>query len=44
MARLCRRLDGVPLVIELAAVRLRALSVEQISARLEDRFRLAHGG
>jgi non-specific serine/threonine protein kinase len=40
VARLCQRLDGLPLAIELAAVRLRALSVEQILGRLEDRFRL----
>ncbi|GLY84117.1 LuxR family transcriptional regulator [Actinoallomurus iriomotensis] len=38
--RLCRRLDGVPLAIELAAVRLRALSVQQLLGRLDDRFRL----
>ena len=37
---LCRRLDGIPLAIELAAVRLRALSLDQIIARLDDRFRL----
>ncbi|WP_343885248.1 ATP-binding protein, partial [Actinoallomurus spadix] len=38
--RICRRLDGLPLAIELAAVRLRALSVHQLLARLDDRFRL----
>jgi predicted ATPase len=37
---LCRRLDGIPLAIELAAGRLRALSCEQLLARLDDRFRL----
>jgi predicted ATPase/DNA-binding CsgD family transcriptional regulator len=42
--RLCQRLDGVPLALELAAVRLRALSVEQLTERLEDRFRLLTGG
>lgn len=40
VARLCRRLDGIPLAIELAAVRLRAMSLEQLEARLSDRFRL----
>src|SRR3972149_1042610 len=40
VAQLVRRLDGIPLSIELAAARLRALSVEQIVARLDDRFRL----
>ncbi|NKQ55489.1 AAA family ATPase [Amycolatopsis sp. K13G38] len=39
-AQLCQRLDGLPLAIELAAVRLRALSIEQIVTRLEDRYRL----
>ncbi|HKS97884.1 MAG TPA: LuxR C-terminal-related transcriptional regulator [Rugosimonospora sp.] len=37
---LCRRLDGIPLAIELAAARLRVLSVEQIADRLDDRFRV----
>jgi predicted ATPase/DNA-binding CsgD family transcriptional regulator len=41
---LCRRLDGVPLALELATVRLRALSLGQLSERLEDRFRLLTGG
>ncbi|WP_243711296.1 BTAD domain-containing putative transcriptional regulator [Actinomadura sp. KC216] len=39
-AELCRRLDGIPLAIELAAVRLTSLTVEEILERLEDRFRL----
>jgi non-specific serine/threonine protein kinase len=42
--RLCRRLDGIPLAIELAAVRVRALSVGQILDRLNDRFRLLTTG
>jgi predicted ATPase/class 3 adenylate cyclase len=41
---ICRRLDGIPLAIELAAVRVRALSVAEIAARLSDRFRLLTGG
>ncbi|MBC3841627.1 hypothetical protein GXW82_19220 [Streptacidiphilus sp. 4-A2] len=41
---LCRRLDGIPLALELAAGRLRALSVEQLTERLDDRFRLLTGG
>ncbi|WP_328539824.1 ATP-binding protein [Streptomyces sp. NBC_00344] len=41
---LCRRLDGIPLALELAAGRMRALSVEQLLARLDDRFRLLTGG
>ncbi len=41
---LCRRLDGLPLAIELAAVRMRVLTVEQILDRLTDRFALLTGG
>jgi predicted ATPase len=41
---LCRHLDGIPLALELAAGRLRALSVEQVLRRLDDRFRLLTGG
>uniref|UniRef100_UPI000B13CC04 BTAD domain-containing putative transcriptional regulator n=1 Tax=Actinacidiphila rubida TaxID=310780 RepID=UPI000B13CC04 len=41
---ICRRLDGLPLAIELAAARLRALSPRQIADRLDDRFRLLTGG
>ncbi|MEE4542903.1 AAA family ATPase [Streptomyces sp. V4-01] len=41
---LVSRLDGLPLALELAAVRLRALSVEQVLDRLDDRFRLLTGG
>ncbi|MET9343144.1 BTAD domain-containing putative transcriptional regulator [Nonomuraea sp. NPDC003804] len=40
VAQLCRRLDGIPLAIELAAVRLGTLSVDEILDRLGDRFRL----
>ena len=39
-----RRLDGLPLAIELAAARLRSMPVEQVAARLTDRFRLLTGG
>ena len=42
--QLCRTLDGVPLAIELAAARIRALSVEQIADRIDDRFRLLASG
>jgi predicted ATPase/DNA-binding NarL/FixJ family response regulator/Tfp pilus assembly protein PilF len=42
--RLCRTLDGMPLAIELAAARMRALSAEQIAARLDHRFRLLASG
>jgi predicted ATPase/DNA-binding CsgD family transcriptional regulator len=41
---LCRRLDGFPLAIELAAVRLRSLTVQEIVSRLGDRFALLRGG
>jgi len=41
---ICRRLDGIPLAIELAAARMNVLSVEQIYDRLNDRFRLLTGG
>ncbi len=44
VAQLCRRLDGIPLAIELAAARVRTLPVEQIATRLDDRFRLLTGG
>lgn len=44
VAQVCRRLDGIPLAIELAAARVRSLSVEDIDARLDSRFRLLTGG
>ncbi|MCP3798422.1 winged helix-turn-helix domain-containing protein [Allokutzneria sp. A3M-2-11 16] len=44
MARICRALDGMPLAIELAAARLRTMSIEQLANRLDDRFRLLTGG
>ena len=44
IAQICYRLDGIPLAIELAAARVKVLSVEQISKRLDDRFRLLTGG
>ena len=44
MPAICARLDGLPLAIELAAVRLRALSVEQVLERLDDCFRLLTSG
>jgi predicted ATPase/DNA-binding CsgD family transcriptional regulator len=44
VVQICRTLDGVPLAIELAAARVRALSVDQIAARLTDRFRLLASG
>ncbi|WNI23442.1 BTAD domain-containing putative transcriptional regulator [Streptomyces sp. ITFR-16] len=44
VAEICRRLDGLPLAIELAAARLRMLGPRQIADRLDDRFRLLTGG
>lgn len=44
VARICRDLDGIPLAIELAAARVRVLSVESIADGLADRFRLLTGG
>ncbi|MFJ4864245.1 AfsR/SARP family transcriptional regulator [Streptomyces sp. NPDC088748] len=43
-AEICRRLDGLPLAIELAAARLRLLTPRQIADRLDDRFRLLTSG
>ncbi len=44
VARICQQLDGIPLALEFAAVRVRSMSVEQIATRLDDRFRLLTGG
>ncbi|MEV0316872.1 BTAD domain-containing putative transcriptional regulator [Streptomyces sp. NPDC050658] len=44
MVRVCRALDGMPLAIELAAARLRTMSVDQLAHRLDDRFRLLSSG
>jgi predicted ATPase/class 3 adenylate cyclase/DNA-binding CsgD family transcriptional regulator len=44
VTEICRRLDGMPLAIELAAARARALSLEEILDSLQDRFRLLTGG
>ncbi|WP_051238171.1 ATP-binding protein [Acidipropionibacterium jensenii] len=44
LSRLCDRLDGLPLAIELAAARVRAMSVEEIERRIGDRFSLLRGG
>jgi class 3 adenylate cyclase len=44
VAQLCVRLDGIPLAIELAAARVKAMSVEQINGRIADMFRLLTGG
>ena len=44
VAQICNRLDGIPLAIELAAARVKVLSAEQISKRLDNRFLLLVGG
>jgi predicted ATPase/DNA-binding SARP family transcriptional activator len=44
VANICRRLDGVPLAIELAAARLNALSIATLASKLDDRFLLLTGG
>ncbi|MEU4557677.1 BTAD domain-containing putative transcriptional regulator [Actinoplanes sp. NPDC023936] len=44
VGRICRMLDGQPLAVELAAARLHALSVDEVAARLDDRFRLLSRG
>ena len=44
IADLCARLDGIPLALELAAARMRSLSIGEINARLHDRFKLLTGG
>jgi predicted ATPase/DNA-binding winged helix-turn-helix (wHTH) protein len=44
VAELCIHLDGIPLALELAAARVRSLSIEQINERLNDRFKLLTGG
>jgi predicted ATPase/DNA-binding SARP family transcriptional activator len=44
VAIICRRLDGIPLALELAATRVRALGVREVAERLDDRFRLLSSG
>jgi non-specific serine/threonine protein kinase len=44
LAQICDRLDGIPLAIELAAAKIRVLSLDQIAKRLDDRFKLLTGG
>lgn len=44
IAQICQQLDGVPLAIELAAACVRMMAVDQVAARLDDRFRLLTGG
>ena len=43
LAKICQQLDGIPLALELAAVRVKMLTIEQIASRLDDRFRLLTG-
>lgn len=44
VAQICHRLDGIPLAIELSVARVKIMPVEQVAARLDDRFRLLTGG
>jgi predicted ATPase/transcriptional regulator with XRE-family HTH domain len=44
IAQVCQRLDGIPLALELAAVRVRSMSVDELAARLDQRLRLLTGG
>lgn len=44
VVEICRRLDGIPLALELAAARIRGLSIDEIAARLDARFQLLTGG
>ncbi|MDA2812266.1 BTAD domain-containing putative transcriptional regulator [Nocardiopsis sp. RSe5-2] len=44
VAAVCRRLDGIPLALELAATRIRAMSAAELEERLDDRFRVLSGG
>jgi predicted ATPase/class 3 adenylate cyclase len=44
LASVCQRLDGIPLAIELAAARVRSLSLDEINHKLDERFRLLTGG
>jgi predicted ATPase len=44
VARICRKLDGLPMAIELAAVRVRSMSIAELDARLDDRFALLRSG
>ena len=44
VSTICRRLDGIPLAIELAAARVAALGIEQLAGRLDEGFKLSSGG
>ena len=44
VVQICQRLDGIPLAVELAAAHVRGLTVDQVAAGLDDRFRLLTGG